>query len=409
MSPRPSSLRLILLLCFAQVASLAGFGSFPALQPTFFEEWSISNTEAGWINGIYFGAYMTAVPVLVSLTDRVDPRRIYFVGALAATLSALGFALLAEGFWGGLVFRALAGIGLAGMYMPGLKALTDHVPERARPRAIAFYTASFSVGVSLSFFLAGWIAGWLDWRWAFGLAALGPPAALAVLLVLVPPSEPHHLVKPDTALLDFRPVLRNRKALAYILAYSAHNWELFAMRAWLVTFLVYSQGLQAEGATGLGWSAPTLVALATLLGLPSSVLGNEIAQRLGRARVVITIMCISALVAFGIGFSAPLPFIAVVALAFLYAVTVAGDSASITAGAIGAALPGRRGATLAVHTLIGFAGAFAGPLVFGVVLDVAGGGGSLLAWGLAFATSGLVLGLGLLAVVGLGRRGGVSV
>ena len=181
------------------------------------------------------------------------------------------------------------------------------------------------------------------------------------------------------------------------------------MRAWLVTFLVYSQGLQAEGATGLGWSAPTLVALVTLLGLPSSLLGNEISQRLGRARVVITIMRVSALAAFGFGFAAPLPFIVVVALAFLYAVTVAGESASITAGAVEAALPGQRGATMAVHTLIGFAGAFTGPLVFGVVLDVAGGGGSLLAWGLAFATSGLAVVVGSLAVAGRGRRGRASV
>ncbi|MEE8189547.1 MAG: MFS transporter [Kiloniellales bacterium] len=400
----PSGLRLILTFCAAQVVSLLGFGSFAALQPTFFAEWAISNTEAGWINGIYFAANVAAVPVLVSLSDRVDPRRIYAVGALAGIASALGFAFFAEGFWDALLFRALAGVGLAGTYMPGLKALTDHVPDRLRSRAVAFYTSSMSIGVSVSFFLAGALADWLGWRWAFGLAALGPAAALAILLFLVPPSAPHHIGQAKTALLDFRPVIRNRRAFSYVLAYSAHNWELFAMRSWLVTFLVFSQSLQPEGAMGLGWSAPTLVALIALVGLPASVLGNEAAQRFGRRRVVIAVMVVSALYAGGLGFTAPLPFVLVVALSFLYAVAVAGESASLTAGTVSAATPGLRGATMAVHSSVGFIGAFIGPLVFGVVLDLFGGQGSLLAWGLAFASSGLAVIMGPLVLITLGKR-----
>jgi MFS family permease len=302
------------------------------------------------------------------------------------------------------VFRALAGVGLAGTYMPGLKALTDHVPGRLRARAVAFYTATFSIGVSVSFFAAGWIAEWLDWRWAFGLAALGPVIACAIVTFLTPPSAPHHIGRPETALLDFRPVIRNRPAFAYILAYSAHNWELFAMRSWLVTFLVFSQGLQSEGAMGLTWSAPSLVALITLVGLPSSVLGNEAAQRFGRRRVVIAVMTVSALFACALGFTAPLPFVLVVVLAFLYAVTVAGESASLTAGTVEKAAPGLRGATMAVHSSVGFLGAFIGPLIFGVVLDLLGGQASLLAWGLAFATSGLAVIMGPLVLLTLGRR-----
>ncbi len=72
MTPR----RLIAAMCLAEVLGMAGFGSFPALLPQFAETWRLSSTEAGWVNGIYFGAYMLAVPVLVSLTDRVDPRHV---------------------------------------------------------------------------------------------------------------------------------------------------------------------------------------------------------------------------------------------------------------------------------------------------------------------------------------------
>ncbi len=396
--------RLIVALCLAKIVSMAGFGSFPALLPFFIETWQLSNTGAGWVNGIYFGAYMVAVPVLVSLTDRVDPRRVYLVCGAATALSSLGFALLAEGFWSALLLRALAGAGLAGTYMPGLKALTDHLPERLRARAVAFYTSSFSIGGAASFYLTGEIAAALDWHWAFALASLGPLVSMAIVAILVPRGAAHLATPPQTALLDFRPVVSNRVALGYVLAYSAHNWELFAMRSWLVAFLAYAQELMPAGALGGDWRPTTIATLVIMLGLPSSVLGNEAAQRFGRRRVVTLIMGASALVALGIGFSAPLPFVLVVMLIVVYGVTVTADSSSITSGAVAAARPELRGATMAVHSFIGFMGAFLGPLGFGVVLDVAGGSGSDLAWGLAFASAGLVVALGPLALWAASRK-----
>ena len=399
MTPR----RLIAAMCLAEVLGMAGFGSFPALLPQFAETWRLSGTEAGWVNGIYFGAYMLAVPVLVSLTDRVDPRHVYLVSAAATGLASLGFALIAEGFWSVMVFRALAGAGLAGTYMPGLKALTDHLPEGYRARAVAFYTASFSIGSAGSFYLTGEIAAALGWQWAVGLAALGPFFALALVALLVPRGEMHHSVRPENRLLDFRPVVRNRRAFAYVLAYAAHNWELFALRSWLVAFLAYAQALQPAGALGIDWRPTTIATFIIILGLPSSVLGNEAAQRFGRLKVVVAIMSLSALLALGIGFAASLPFILLLALFVLYGITVTGDSASITAGAVAAARPELRGANMAVHSFIGFMGAFLGPLVFGVVLDLAGGGTSDLAWGLAFASAGLAVATGPLALWLLGR------
>ena len=394
--------RLILVLCLAEILGMVGFAAFPALLPTFFTEWRLTNTEAGWISGILFAGYVVLVPVLVSLTDRVDPRRVYLLSTVLSGAAALAFALFAEGFWSALVLRAAAGIGLAGTYMPGLKLLSDRVEGPRQSRAIAFYTASFGIGTSLSFYLSGEIAAWLDWRWAFGLAALGSLAAYGLVTLTIAPAPPRPDSMPESHLLDFRPVLRNRRALAYILAYAAHNWELFGLRAWIVAFLVFSQGLR-PGQSGV-WSATLIAALVNLLGWPSSVLGNELATRLGRAGVVILIMGASALFASAIGFSAPLPYLVVVALFFLYGVTVTGDSAAITAGVVAEAQRGLRGATMAVHSCLGFFGAFLGPLAFGVVLDLAGGSRSTPAWGLAFLTLGAGVALGPVAIALLLRR-----
>jgi hypothetical protein len=56
-------------------------------------------------------------------------------------LSHLGFALLTEGFWLGMMLRALAGIGWAGTYMTGLKALADNLRSSA-PTKQASLTAA---------------------------------------------------------------------------------------------------------------------------------------------------------------------------------------------------------------------------------------------------------------------------
>jgi MFS family permease len=109
------------------------------------------------------------------------------------------------------------GVGLAGTYMPGLKALSDQVEGSSQSRYVAFYTSSFGIGAAISYVLAGAIAPELGWRWAFGVNAAG--AALAVLLILgaLPWNAPGAEAA-ERRLLDFRPVMRNRSALSYILA-----------------------------------------------------------------------------------------------------------------------------------------------------------------------------------------------
>ncbi|NQU56425.1 MAG: MFS transporter, partial [Rhodospirillales bacterium] len=216
-----SPLRLTVILCLAEIVGMTGFSVFPALLPGFIHQWALSNTEAGWINGILYGGYLLAVPVLVSLTDRLPPKRIYFLSMALSGIACLGFALLAEGLWTALFFRALIGVGLAGTYMPGLRILSDHVEGPIQSRAIAFYTASFSIGAALSFLIAGEITAIYDWQWAATVAAGGPLLALMMVSPVLPRELPQDHVEPDTHLLDFRPVLKCRAAMGYVLAYTA--------------------------------------------------------------------------------------------------------------------------------------------------------------------------------------------
>ncbi len=392
--------------CVVEIIGMSAFATFPTLIPLFQHEWGISNTEAGWISGIYFAGYVAAVAVLTALTDRIDAKKVYLCSMTLSVVSAAGFALFASGVWSASTWRLLQGIGLAGTYMPGLKALIDALPERLHSRGTAFYTSSFGIGASLSYYLSGIFSDSLGWEWTFGVLAIGPAAALAMAMVVLQ-SRPPGDERPSTRLLDFRPVFANRPALGFTLAYTVHNAELFAYRSWIVAFLVFSQSQQATDAWGVALSAATVAALLNLVGMPSSVLTNELAARIGRQRTIIGVMLLSALVGTAFGFSGTLAFWLVLALALAHAITITADSATITAGVIKAADPRYKGTTMAMHSVVGFVGAFLGPLLFGMVLDLAGGERDPRAWGFAFGTLAVVLMLGPLAVVklvGMRRR-----
>jgi MFS family permease len=388
-------------LCGAEVLAMAGTMSFQALIPTFIAEWQLSHAQSGWISGIAFAAYVAGVPIVVSLTDRIDARRIVIAFCLVASVSSLGFALLAQGFWSALALRALNGLALGGTYMPGLKALTDRIEGPRRSRYQSFYTASYSLGSAVSLFVTGVLAQRYGWAFAFAAAGIAPLFAILVLLWRVPPAQPAAREQPR-ALLDFRPVLRNRESMSYVLAYAAHCWELFAFRTWLVAFMTFTAVAHASrvGETTITTAASGIL----LLGMLASVLGNEVAVRLGRRPVLIAFMLASTLLAALIGFAAALPFWAMTALLALYGTILMLDSASLTVGAINAADPERRGSTLAVHTTLGTTMAFLAPLAPGLALDLTGGGATVSSWVACFLVLATGVALGPLALWLLGRR-----
>src|SRR5262249_31591150 len=179
----------------------------------------------------------------------------------------------------------------------------------------------------------------------------------------------HAAARDHGGLLDLRPALRNSDALSYNLAYACHMWELYGFRGWLVAFLAFCAA--RNPASPMGLTPATLAAPILCLGLPSSILGNELALRLGRRPVIAAIMLVSALTSLLIGASSLLPMLATLLACGFYSMTITGESASLTAGAVAAASPAHRGPTMAVHTLLGLPAASFGPLASGVPPDTA--------------------------------------
>lgn len=361
-----------------------GAYTWAALLPGFLERWALDNSAGGWITGSFYAAYALSVPLLVTLTDRVDPRSIYLLGVGLTVAGHLGFAVFADGIWTATLFRVVAGIGWAGTYMTGLKLLADRVQGRLMSRAVAGHAASIGVAGALSFVFASGAEAILGWRGAFGVASGCAMAALLIALCFLPRrSEPETRRAPAApfALFDFRDVVRNRSALAYSLAYCVHTWEMGALRGWAVTFLAYVAQRHGDSDP---LPPPTVVATAfALVGVAASVMGNELSIRFGRQRLVTTSMAATIMIGGFIGFVAPTAYWIAALLVLVYGLFIWLDSSSLTAGTAAAADPARRGATLALHSMLGYTGGFLGPLIVGWILDLAGGMSNI-GWGFAF-------------------------
>jgi predicted MFS family arabinose efflux permease len=399
MTLSPGSRGFVVAMVTAQILTQIGAFTLPALLPEMMARWSLSATEAGWLIGVFFAAYVPAVPVLLSLTDRVPARRIYLIGTGATAAAHLGFAFFADGFWGGLFFRALAGIGWAGAYMPGLKSIADPLTGLAQSRAVAWHAAGVGIAGAASFALAGLCDALVGPSFAFMLAGLAASGAFAIAMLILPDAPP-----PKSAarrgLLDFRPVFANRRAMAWIAGYTVHTLEMAVLRAWAVAFLTASFAIHAPPAWLPG---PTvLFTLAGLVGIASSLIGNRLAESLGRDRIVAIAMlsgaALSLVVGFGFGAS---PWV-VLLFVVLWNAAIYLDSSALTAGTVQAADPALRGATMGLHSMFGYAGGFVGPLLAGVVLDLAGREG-VAAWGLAFGHVAFIMLAGFAVLRWLGR------
>jgi predicted MFS family arabinose efflux permease len=366
--------RLVLAMCIGQVGGLLPHVTVPAVMVAhLIPLWQLSNAEAGLMASSYSVGYLISVPILTTLTDRFDARRVLAVGSAVSGGASIAFGLFAAEFWTACLFWALAGMGFAGAYMPGLKAMTDRLSTPDASRSITLYTSSYSLGIGLSFLVSQLVADVWGWRAAFVVTGLGSLAMLVVALGL----RPRPPAASGARLSDVVTVFGNRPALGYIFGYGIHCFELAGMRTWIVAFWTFVVAYNGGSALLDPVSVSVIV---SLVAMPASILGNECALRFGRQRTIATIMTLSAMIALAIGLAAGSAPAALLVLVLLYAVTVPADSGSLTSGMVGAADARFRGATMALHSTVGFALSSLGAWGVGRALDAAGGADQPSGW-----------------------------
>ena len=381
--------RLLIAICVCCIMSMIGITLWPVFLVQLRDVWELSNSQIGWISGAYFVGYVVATPLLVGLTDFLDSRLIFLSGCVSSFLGCLGFAFLANDFLSALVTYTLMGAGLAGTYMPGLQILNARLSDDFRVKAVPWYTSSFGLGSGISFLVMGYLLAYSNYTVAALLGAIGALASGVYVYFFVSPIRPTLSLNKgvDRHPLDLRPAFRKPKAMGYIFAYSAHTYELFAFRSWSFALFVFL-GDRAESTLNFSQIA-TIFAFLTILGMVASTTGAKLCLMFGRHRSISWIGSLTALLAVACSLLISAPLWLSLGILCVYNVAIMFDSGSLTAGTVSVSDPEDRGALLAVHSMIGFAGGAIGAPVIGYTLDIAGGEENLLAWSLALLLMGI--------------------
>ena len=355
-------------MCLTLLLALAPFSSYVAAIPFIKSEWGIGNTMAGLVFSCYLAGYAIAALMVLPLTDRLPTRWVFLVSAVVSVLGNILFPLVAYDVVLACGLRLAAGVGLVGIYMPGLRMISARFPDENRGVAMGLYVTAFYSANTVSLAATGVLMNSIDWRGAYlALSALsGLSVPIAFFLV-------RDRAVPGTARGTGRlrvEVLRSRVPRAHIIGYSLHAMELYAVRVWLPALLAAVLVSRGEDVSRAAVTAATVGGIALAAGSLGPVIGGAISDRFGRVRSAMGVFTLSGLLCLAIGWTYAAPWPLIVAVSCVLGWAIAADSSIYTTAITESAPAGLLGSTMAVQAFLGFMGGVVGPIFIGAVLDL---------------------------------------
>lgn len=331
----------------AVVLSLTTWFSATAVTPELKSVWHLSDTAVAWLtNAVQLGFVAGAlIASLVNLPDIVRLNRLMAAATALAGVANAGL-LLEPGPGAAIAFRFLTGVALAAVYPPAMKIVATWF-IRNRGLALGTVIGALSLGSALPHLFRA-LGQTFPWQWVVGATSLMAFVASLIFLLMVR-EGPYPFSKAVFNPREIGAVFRDRNLLLANIGYFGHMWELYAMWAWLLTFLRASLA-----SAGGGINASVLTFLVVAAGIPGCILAGQFADRIGRTLTTTILMLISgscALLAC-LFFDGPTWLLATIVL--VWGLTIVADSAQFSAAITELANPSFVGTALSVQMGFGF-------------------------------------------------------
>lgn len=301
--------------------------TFYILLPLIGKELGLSYTEIGVImTAQHLAGAVSNVPGGI-LVDTVG-RKGYL---MAASLFWVGFPYalmsLTQNYWMLLVFVVLVGIGSNIWHPAAIPTLAHRYPER-KGLVLSFHGMGGNLGEAIAPFVIGALLTWFSWR-AVVVINVVPGITMAVMILvflgalrMATRSEAEDSInagaesrKLRNYLGDFASLFRNRDLL--LLSFSSGFRTM--TQAGLLTFLPVYLAYEMNYSPALVGLCITLLQVAGFIAAP---IGGHLSDTIGRKKVIMSSMLLSAVVIIGMAFAGrSTVFIMFIALAgfFLYA------------------------------------------------------------------------------------------
>jgi MFS family permease len=254
---------------------------FGALAEPIRREWSLSDSQIGWLATAFTLLYAVVGLPLGRLSDRWNRAKLLSWGVAAWSLltAASGMA------WNyGSMFAARLGVGVGeAACAPAANSLIgDLYPSGQRARALAFFMLGLPLGNFLGTFVSGLIAAGYGWRMAFYVACI-PGLFIAALALRLPDaprgaSENSPMAGRAHEGSPYWTILRIPTMCLIIATGALFNFNMYALATFLPAFISRYHSLDLRLST-------TIAALAFgLTGVPGLLLGGWAADRAAQFR-----------------------------------------------------------------------------------------------------------------------------
>jgi MFS family permease len=344
-----------------------GYGIAAPAIPAFARQFDVSVAAAASVISAFALMRVTFALPAGRLVDRFGSRQVMAIGIAVVAASSV-LAGFSQSFGQLLVLRGVGGLGSAMFSVSAQALLLASVPGDQRGRASGLYTGGFLLGGITGPALGGVVAAW-SLRAPFFLygALLVVPAVIAAV-ALRPAARPvtrRAAARPRESLAVLAEALRSRAYRTVAAVNFADGFAVLGIRGAIIPLFVRDSLHRSATWTGIGFLVFAVLNGAALLP------AGRVADTLGRRPVMVAGCALSAA---GLLLLAVLPGL----WAYLGALAVAGAGSGLLDVAPAAMLgdllstQARQGGSLvAFFQMAGDAGAVAGPVVAGLLVDSA--------------------------------------
>ena len=244
-------------------------------------EWHLNDTALGWLNTAFVLLYAAVGVPLGRLSDRWLRTKILALGVTVWSLFTAASGI-AWNYWSLFAVRLGVGVGEASCAPAANSLIGDLFPPHKRARAISLFMLGLPIGIFASNLSSGIIAKTYGWRITFFIACI-PGLILAVLALKIREphrggAEDHDVVGRQQEGSPYWRVLRIPTIWWIILSGALHNFNAYAVNAFLPAFLGRYHGMDLRQANTIAAVVLGAVGVAGLLG------GGWAADRLRKSR-----------------------------------------------------------------------------------------------------------------------------
>jgi len=238
------------------------------------EAFHTNATALGFMSSMYFYIYAFEQPLVGYLSDRLGPRRVIGYWSMAAAAGCFLFAMAPNIGWAS-VGRALIGLGVGGVYVPAVKAISLWFRKNEFATMIGLLMSMGNFGAVIATTPLAWTAATWGWRKTFFLIG-GITLGLAFVTLLFTrdyahPSEPVQVnpasttgSNPDSRAKVAKVLTSGRFWIIAMIFFGIYGTLVTLQGLWATPFLMTVLGIERIFASKLNM----LIPVGVIIGAP---------------------------------------------------------------------------------------------------------------------------------------------